>query len=169
MISLFGKKPAAASATDSVQPQFVKSDIEDIRFDIEAGGQCALSMMICRDGTVGRKGSGSVPAPSTTVLGMADADWFSDLLASIDERVFSKAGVYDLPDKSGIPVMYKVAFLGGPTASRSMLYGFGFKIGSEGSADGSLLPYFDRLIGQAVRLTEIWYTTQLARQSNSPS
>ena len=101
------------------------------------------------------------------MLGIADPKWFSDLLASIDERVFARAGIYDLPDKSGLPVTYKIAFLSGPASNRSMVYGFGFKTGSEARADDSLLPYFDSLIGRAVGLTESWYASQLARQTGS--
>ena len=39
-----------------------KQDIQKFRIDIVTGGVSALSMMICRDGTLGRQGSGKLPA-----------------------------------------------------------------------------------------------------------
>lgn len=139
-------------------------EIEEIRIEIEAGGECALSMQLCRDGTVGRRGSGQVPAIPIAVFGIASPSWFLQLVDELDERVFARAGVYDLPDKKGLPVTYTVAFLGGKATSRSVLHGFRFITGSESSAGNSLLPYFDNFVGKAVQLTEQWYQDNVVQQ-----
>ena len=44
-----------------------KDEVQKIRFDIEADGQSALSLMLCRDGTIGRQGNGNLPAEKTSV------------------------------------------------------------------------------------------------------
>ena len=46
-----------------------KSEIEKFRIDIVSGSTSALSMMVCRDGTLGRQGSGTLPADEASVLG----------------------------------------------------------------------------------------------------
>ena len=142
----------------------IKSEIEEIRIDITAGEESALSMQLCRDGTVGRRGSGQVPAIPTVVLGMCDVNWFLQLVEGLDDRVLSRPGVYDLPDKKGLVVTYTVVFLGGKVSERSVLAGFRFIAGSESGANGSLLPYFDNFVGKAVQLTEQWYQGNLAKQ-----
>ena len=141
-----------------------KDEIEEIRIDITAGEENALSMQMCRDGTVGRRGSGQVPSIPAVVLGMSDASWFLQLVEGLDDRLFARAGVYDLPDKKGLPVTYTVVFLGGNATSRTVLCGFRFVTGSESRAGDSLLPYFDNFVGKAVQFTEQWYQDNLAKQ-----
>jgi hypothetical protein len=121
-------------------------------------------MQLCRDGTLGRRGSGQIPAPPVVLLGMSDASSFLQLVEGLDERVFAHAGVYDLPEQKGIPVIYTVVFLGGKASQRSVLAGFRFITGSESRASDSLLPYFDGFVSQAVALTEQWYQDGLAQQ-----
>lgn len=138
-----------------------KSDIHEIRIDVELDGENALSMMLCRDGTVARRGSGGIPAVPTVVLGRGDGHWFADLVDGLDERVLTCGGVFDLPDKRGTPVSYTVVFLGGDTTDRRVLCGFRFLTGSEANASTSLLPYFDAFAQKTVRLTERWYCENL--------
>ena len=144
-----------------------RNEIEEIRIEIEADGENVLSMQLCRDGTLGRRGSGQIPALPVVLLGMSDGNSFLQLVEGLDERVFAHAGVYDLPNKEGIPVIYTVVFLGGSASQRSVLAGFRFITGSESRVSNSLLPYFDRFAAQAVALTEQWYQDGLARENNS--
>ena len=142
-----------------------KDEVQKIRFDIEADGQSALSLMLCRDGTIARQGNGNLPAEKTSVLGLSDGAEFRALIDLFDERVFAHQGVFDHPDKRGMPINYSVAFLGDkPNVSR-----FEFRLGLENKDVGDLLPYFDSLIKKAVALTDAWHLKAIAeKETDSP-
>lgn len=142
----------------------MKDDIQEVRIEIEVSGRNTLSMQLCRDGTVGRRGNGELPVVPVACLGQSDGAWFRELIQALDERVLPLQGRYDLPDKAGMPVTYTVAFLGGQAGARRGLYGFRFESGTEGRHEDSLLPYFGAFIRKAVGLTEAWYQAELAKQ-----
>ena len=133
-----------------------KNDIEKFRIDIVSGNASALSMMVCRDGTLGRQGSGKLPADEASVLGASDGSIFSSLIDMLDDRVFAHADVYDHPHKIGIPVTYSIVFLGLDQETAV----FEFRFGSETPDVGELLPFFDGFIAQAVALTNDWYAEE---------
>ncbi len=130
-----------------------KADIQKCRIDIISGNECALSMLLCRDGTLGRQGSGKLPADKVAVRGMSDGKAFTALIDMLDEKVFPHANVYDHPNKVGLPITYSIAFLG----KGEEVAVFEFRFGSETRDVGELLPYFDVFIGQAIALTNDWY------------
>lgn len=141
-----------------------KDEVQKIRIDIETDGQSALSLMLCRDGTIGRQGNGSLPPDKTSVMGVTDGAEFRKLIEMLDERVFTHQGIFDLPNKQGAPVKYSIAFLG----EEPNLCAFEFRLGLENKDVGELLPYFDRLIVNAVALTDTWYAKAVAeRKTNS--
>lgn len=130
-----------------------KKDIEQIRIDIELGGQSALSMMLHKDGSIGRSGNGSLPRVGKAVLGQMDKSLFAGLIDGFEERVLAHPGLYDLPEKRGTPLVYRVAFLG----PRPQVAVFEFRLGQENRDVGGLLPYFDAFCSRAVALTDEWY------------
>ena len=136
-----------------------KADIQKLRIDIVSGSESALSMLVCRDGTLGRQGSGKLPADTAAVRGTSDGKAFSTLIDMLDERVFPHANVYDHPDKPGLPITYSVAFLG----KGEDVAVFEFRFGSETRDVGELLPYVDVFIGQAIALTNDWYEQEKAK------
>jgi len=133
--------------------QMKKIDIQKFRIDIISGSVSALSMMLCRDGTIGRQGSGKLPADEVSVLGISDGSIFNSLIDMLDDRVFAHADVYDHPNKIGIPITYSVVFLGSDEDTAV----FEFRFGSETPDVGELLPFFDGFISQAVALSDNWY------------
>lgn len=139
-----------------------RNDIEQIRIDIECSGESALSMMLHRDGTLGRSGNGSLPRDGITCLGVSDGIAFRTLVDSLDEQVFPHAGAYDMKEKRGKPVTYAIGFLGkgGPIAV------FEFRMGLENRDAGNLVSYFDGFIKQAVALTEDWHRETLRKKQN---
>jgi len=139
-----------------------KTDIEKLRIDIVSGSASALSMMLGRDGTIGRQGSGTLPADEASVLGTSDGAIFNSLIGMLDERVFPHADVYDHPHKIGIPITYSIVFLGRGQDTKV----FEFRFGSETPDVGELLPYFDGFISQAVALTNDWYAEEKSRISH---
>lgn len=136
-----------------------KSEIEKFRIDIVSGVTSALSMMVCRDGTLGRRGSGTLPADAASVFGNSDGTIFSSLIELLDDRVFPHADVYDHPHKIGVPITYSIVFLG--QGQDTVV--FEFRFGSEAPDVGELLPYFDGFISQAVALTNNWYTQEKSK------
>ena len=91
---------------------FTKTDIEQIRIDVDSEGQSALSMLIHKDGTLNRQGSGSLPPVKIATMGMTDGAIFRKLVETLDEGIFEKAGIYDHPNKLGQQIRYALVFIG---------------------------------------------------------
>jgi len=130
-----------------------KTEIQKFRIDVISDRTSVLSMLVCRDGTLGRQGSGKLSADGVSVLGASDGSVFNSLIGLLDERIFPHAEVYDHPDKTGVPVVYSVVFLGRDQETAV----FEFRFGSETRDVGELLPFFDGFIAQAVALSDNWY------------
>lgn len=130
-----------------------KSDIEKLRIDILSDGESALSMLIGRDGALGRQGNGNLPADKASVLNSSDGSIFNTLIEMLDERVFPHAAVYDHPHKIGTPIIWSIVFLDKEQNTAV----FEFRFGSETADVGELLPFFDGFISQAIALTDSWY------------
>lgn len=141
----------------------IKNDIQKIRMDIEADGQSVLSIMICRDGTIGRQGNGNLPPNQVSMIAMTDGSEFRQMMDAVEERVLFQQGTFDHPNKQGMPVKYTIAFLG----EEPNLRVFEFRLGLENRDVGDLLPYFDGLIKRAVALTEGWYVKALAESETN--
>ncbi len=136
-----------------------KTDIQKFRIDIVCDDKSALSLLVDKDGRVSRQGSGSMPAEDFSVMSEGDGSIFAALLDALDEQVFDHAGVYDHPDKSGLPITYSIAFLGeGPDVAV-----FEFRLGTDTKDVGELLPYFDQFISKAVMATNDWYAAEKAK------
>lgn len=134
-----------------------KSDIQKIRIDVISKEQSALFLLMDREGRISRQGSGVLPADEFAVESSNDGSIFSHLVEALDERVFEHAGVYDHPDKSGLPITYSIAFLGnGPDE----VVAFEFRLGTETADVGELLPYLDQFISKAVMATDSWYQAE---------
>lgn len=139
-----------------------KADIHKFRIDIISGKESALSIMLSRDGTLGRQGNGTLPADKANALSGSDGSVFNTLITQLDERVFPHADVYDHPNKIGIPITYSIAFLD----EHDKTVVFEFRFGSETLDVGELLPYFDGFIAQTVALTDAWYAENKVPQSS---
>src|SRR5512147_2061596 len=137
-----------------------KSDIQKLRIDIVSDEISALSMLISRDGTLGRQGNGVLPPDPIAVMGQTDGKVFNTLMDLLDERVFPHADVYDHPHKIGTPITLSVVFMG---KSETDVAIFEFRFGSETPDVGELLPYFDMFVGQAIALTDAWYAEEKAK------
>lgn len=139
-----------------------KSDIQKIRIDIISDEQSALFMLMDRDGRISRQGSGVLPADPFAVESSNDGSIFRALVEALDEQVFAHAGVYDHPDKSGVPITYSLAFLGEGADDVAL---FEFRLGTETADVGELLPYIDQFISKAVMATNGWYEAEKSAAS----
>jgi hypothetical protein len=129
------------------------SELQKIRIDVVSEKKSALYMLMERDGMISRQGSGHLPVEEFTVTSDSDGSVFKQLVDVLDERVFEHTGVYDHPQKKGVPVVISVAFL--DEAGESSF--FEFRFGTENEDTGELLPYFDKFISHAIQLTDHWY------------
>lgn len=136
------------------------SDIQRMRLDIVCDGQSTLSMLLDRDGRISRQGSGSLPAEPFAVMSENDGSIFARLLEALDERLFEHTGVYDHPNKAGLPITYGIAFLGNSAEEVAV---FEFRLGTETEDVGELLPFFVQFIANAVTATEQWYDAERMR------
>ena len=134
-----------------------KEQISKIRIDIVCNDSSALSMLLDRDGRVSRQGSGAMPADDFAVMSEGDGSIFAALVDALEDQVFDHAGVYDHPDKSGLPITYSIAFLGESPEDVAV---FEFRLGTETGDVGELLPYFDQFISKAVMATDGWYAKE---------
>ncbi len=133
-----------------------KSDIQKVRIDIVSEGQSALSMLMDREGRISRQGSGVLPVDGFAVESSNDGSIFAALINALDEQVFEHAGLYDHPNKAGVPITYSIAFLG----EGDQVAAFEFRLGTETGDVGQLLPYFDQFISKAVMGTNAWYEAE---------
>ncbi|MES2309267.1 MAG: hypothetical protein V4507_10460 [Verrucomicrobiota bacterium] len=143
-----------------------KKDIQQIRIDLEFGAESVLSMMFHQDGALGRSGNGSLPRDGIACLGASDGSTFRTLMDSLNESVFSHAGIYEMAEKKGTLVRYVVLFIG---SQNQVLKGYDFRVGFENRGESNLLAYFDGFIQQAVSLTEEWYREALEKQKKEKS
>lgn len=131
-----------------------KSEIQKFRIDIFCDDyKSVLSLLMDREGRVSRQGTGSLPVDKFEVMSEGDGSIFTALIGALDEQVFEHSGVYDHPDKSGLPIIYCVAFLGEDEDVEL----FEFRLGTETKDVGELLPYFSQFISKAVQATNEWY------------
>lgn len=141
-----------------------KKDIQKLRIDIVCDDKSALSLLMDKEGRVSRQGSGAMPVDDFSVMSEGDGSIFAALVGAMDDRVFEHAGVYDHPDKSGLPITYSVAFLGNSPEDVAV---FEFRLGTETRDVGELLPYFDQLISKAVMATNEWYLAEKAQSEKA--
>lgn len=137
-----------------------KTAIQKLRIDIICDDKSALSLLMDRDGRVSRQGSGGLPVDDFAVMSEGDGSIFAALVDALDDPVFEHSGIYDHPDKSGLPITYSIAFLGGSPEEVSV---FEFRLGTETKDVGELLPYFSQFISKAVAATDDWYQAEKAK------
>ena len=149
-----------------------KDEIEEIRIEVTSDRSLALSMMVHRDGSLGRHGSGAIPQTQPAVLGMTDGRHFRELIQSVDEVVFRHAGGYDYVDKAGAHVEYTLVFFGArPVSGQDRpRVGFRLSLGTETTGVHPIVKYVDTFITRAVAVTNPWYEAALAgkRGANCP-
>ncbi|MDH5185104.1 MAG: hypothetical protein OEX12_14570 [Gammaproteobacteria bacterium] len=139
------------------------SDIQRIRIDIVSDELSALHMMLDRDGRISRQGYGNLPVEEFIVTSESDASVFQQLLEKLSENMFEHAGVYDHPDKNGVPIVMMVAFLDQADETEF----FEFRFGTENEDLGELLPFFDQFISYALSLSNHWYQAELEKNTKT--
>lgn len=140
-----------------------KSEIEKVRFDVVCDEGSALMMLLDKQGSISRQGTGALPIIDFLVTSESNGEVFNKLIDIIDERAFEYSGVYELAEKKGIPLTLSIAFLD----TQEQPHFFEFRFGSDNEDVGELLPYFDKYVSQALALTDQWYLTEYEKHLKS--
>ena len=130
-----------------------KGEIFGISVHVLTAGQSALTLIINKDGSLHRQGNGAIPPLNVTVLGMTDGSYFREAIDRLDERLLDLGGVYDHPDKSGVPVEYEIAFAG-----ERGVRTFRFSLGTMTRSVGDVFPRLDAFVSKLVEMTDEWYS-----------
>lgn len=135
---------------------YVKHLIDKVLITLEVGDKTALFILLGKDGTIQRKGNGN---PQKTDLplaqGVSQQGHFDALMMTVDENIFNFAGVINQPNKVGVEGRLTLVFQG----PQGVDYSFRVIYGEE--SEGPPRELAEILIN-AVKLTEDWYTEQLA-------
>lgn len=141
------------------------SEVQKLRIDVVSEDKSALYLLMDRDGMISRQGTGNLPVEEFTITSESDGSVFKQLLDVLDDRMFEHVGVYDLPEKKGIPVVISVAFL---DAQDEPAF-FEFRFGTENEDVGELLPFFDKFISHTIQLTDHWYHQEMQKHKAKES
>jgi hypothetical protein len=125
--------------------------LDFVSIEINEEGEPKLQIMIHRDGTINRKGSGTNKPVGPFVIGMGNtAELFAKLNALItpDFESFLN-GVYDEPDKKGKVVCLEINLMIDATAA-----GCKFMYGIDSSGPPQPIRIF---VEKSIALTNSWY------------
>jgi hypothetical protein len=136
--------------------QMNKNDIEEITIYVASGDRSFLAMMLRKDGTIGRSGSGglpgTLPGEGICCLGADDGSVFRAMVdCLLAEQVFPHAGSYTMKQIRGMPITYALRFDG----TNGTLASFQLTFGLENKDAGHLVAYFQQYIQRAINLTEL--------------
>jgi hypothetical protein len=140
-----------------------KSQIEIVRIDITPQGQSALSMLLHKDGTINRQGNGDLPPVKIAAVGMTDGAQFRTLIEKIDPDLMQESLQYKHPQPSGMPITYKIAFLGKQPLMRQYVLDFGL----DNDDVHQLVKYFDHFIKLAKTSTDEFYSKAMSDDTSS--
>jgi hypothetical protein len=140
-----------------------KNEIREIHVQVKSNGEFALALMACADGSLRRQGSGQVPQTQPVVMGMTDGRYFREIMSHVNEGAFPHAGVYDYPDKAGLPIEYLLVLSGAQAKDGDRpTVGFRVSLGTETKGVDTLVKYLDAFATKAVEITKPWYEAALA-------
>ena len=139
------------------KPIMKKEEVLEIRIELRIDSQCALFVVLGKDGALARQGSGTKDISKERFLGQSDGQYFKELMKEMDEEIFEHFGVYDMPEKDGSQCHLSVVF-----KDEKSVHGFDFYYGYK-SKNG---PHFQiaSLVDKAVKITEGWYREALNKK-----
>ena len=128
--------------------------IDKVLITLEVGDKTSLFILLARDGTLHRKGDGSMNELPLH-RGISTQRHFDALMMTIDESIFNYSGVMRKPNPVGKQCALTIIFqgAGGIDYSFRVIYG--------ADSEGPPRELVEILIN-AVKLTEEWYQEQLS-------
>jgi hypothetical protein len=113
-----------------------------------------LSIEIDKEHNISRQGTGNLPANQVAVIYKSDGTAFAKLVSMLSDNILRKDGLYQHSDTSGLPLNYKIAFIG----KESNINLFEFTLGDKTQEVSHLLPFFGNFIQEALQLTNEVYS-----------
>jgi hypothetical protein len=130
------------------------ADIDVLTITLEIASTRALFVLLARDGTVNRMGSGS---PSTAdgdlYIGQTQPALLPEALKGLSEEALGHTGVYDIPKKLGVPCRLAIALRFADGSED----GFGYTYGSDSQGPPKPIAMF---VHASVMATQSWYQEQ---------
>jgi hypothetical protein len=135
---------------------YVKHLIDKILITLEKGEKTILFILIDKDGTLHRKGDGSVGhGELPLIMGKSEQGHFDALMMTINEDIFKYAGVISMPERAGVECRLTLVFQG----PEGIDYSFRVIYGED--SQGPPIELAQILIN-SVKITQEWYESQLA-------
>jgi hypothetical protein len=134
---------------------FTRHLIDKVLITLEVGEKTTLFILIQKDGTVHRKGSGSITEEKPLMVGHSADGHYEALMLTVNEEVFEHTGVLKMPDRLGNECQLTIIFQGKQDVD------FGFRVVYGDQSQGPPVELAQILIN-AVKLTEPWYQEQLS-------
>lgn len=139
------------------------ADIDLVAITLEIAKRQALFLLLARDGTVNRMGSGRLPsADQDMYIGRSEPPLLPAVLAALSDPMLRHTGGYDIPEKSGAPCRLAI-MLRFADGSED---GFGFTYGSESEGPPADIAQFVRT---AVEASQEWYERQRHMTGKAPA
>ena len=139
-----------------------KEEFDAVVISLEVDTQPCLFLLLCKDGTVNRLGTGTLDnSEKALFVGESLAPFFKQFMARVNNELLDNAGAYRHPDPKGRPCKLVLAF----RRPKDPL-GFEFHFGTESEGPPAEV---SSLVSFATQMTEEWYAHQkedVAAQAN---
>src|SRR5512139_228530 len=127
------------------------SDIRLLHIALATGGEPALFILLAADGTINRLGRGSsTDEDRTFYIGVTKEPLFENLVWHLSDELLKHMGVYDVPEKRGVPCELTIGFRFADATEN----GFTFRYGSESIGPPQAIRQF---VKAALQITHSWF------------
>jgi hypothetical protein len=129
--------------------------IDKVLITLEVGERTSLFILLGKDGTIHRKGDGSVIGELPLHQGFSNQGHFDALMMTVNEGIFNYCGVMRKADRRGKDCSLTIIFQGQKEVD------FSFRVIYGADSEGPPHELVEILIN-AVKITEGWYQEQLS-------
>jgi hypothetical protein len=134
---------------------YQKHLVDKVLITLEVGEKTGLFILLTKDGTINRKGDGSVTHDLPLHRGTSNQRHFDALMMTINESIFGYCGIIKQPNRLGTESSLTIIFQGPNDVD------FSFRVIYGADSEGPPRELVEILVN-AVKLTEGWYQEQLS-------
>lgn len=130
------------------------SDIELIRITLEIDEKRSLFLLLAKDGSINRLGTGTVDSKDNDLyIGITNDLLFEHAMIYLTDDMLQYMGSYDIPDKKGLPCRLSIDLQFNDGEENGFVFTYASE--SEGPPDE-----ISELLVAVVQITEPWYKSQ---------
>mgnify|MGYP001549385338 CR=1 FL=1 len=126
------------------------SEIDAVTILLEIEGETSLFILLAEDGSINRRGTGTMEDAGGLFLGVIQEPLFSQLMANLNDEVLDHMGAYINDEPKGALCELTIGFSFRDADDN----GFAFRYGSESEGPPGVIVQF---VMSAIELTEPWY------------